>query len=65
MAITTNIVQHATYPDTGCVVIFDVYAGDDPRDYMMRNYKPMSRRGSFKTLAEAVAFAAELRELKE
>ena len=40
--------------------IYDVYAGDDPRDYAMRGYRPMSYRASFRTRTEAEAYIVKI-----
>ncbi len=60
MATKTQIIRHECYPDSGMLVIFDVYAGDDPRDYAAKNFKPMAKVQSFRTRAQAEAFAANL-----
>lgn len=44
--------------DSAILPIYDVYAGDDPRDYARLGFRPMSRIKSFRTMAEAEAFVA-------
>lgn len=40
-------------------VIYDVYGGDDARDWMMLGYRAMVHLASFRTRAEAEAFCID------
>lgn len=53
-----QIKEHRCYPDTGPMLIYDVYSGDDPRDYARPGYSPMVRIKSFSTKAAAEAYCA-------
>lgn len=56
----TMIKRHVCYYEHATVTIFDVYAGDDPRDYAAKDYKPMVSVKSCRTMEEAQAFANRL-----
>lgn len=52
-----HIFEHRSItPDNHILVIYDVYAGDDPRDYMMPGYRGQRCVASFRHRSQAQAY---------
>ena len=46
-------------PENAPIRYYKVYSGDDSRDYVMRDYRPMREVGTFATREQAESFVKE------